>query len=215
MRFLKYFGAALLLHIFWNSGISILYLPLVGDLWQLLLIAAVLYLQFRMLKKGLAQVVTVANAASGAGTPVYANAAPIAGTPVYASAAPVAGAPVYQNPAPRYEKTVAMNIEQKSAANAALICMEGELAGMELPLASGRIILGRDVSRANLILTNARVSGAHCAVWMENGHVFVSDLGSTNGTFLDGERLSPDIPHELFPSSKLWLAGRTECFQLR
>jgi len=215
VHFLKYFGAAVLLHIFWNSGISILYLPLVGDLWQLLLIAAVLYLQFRMLKKGLAQVVTVANAASGAGTPVYTSAAPAAGTPVYVSAVPAAGVPAYQNPAPCYEKTMAMNTEQKSNTNTALICTEGELTGMEIPLASGRIVLGRDLSRANLILTNARVSGAHCAVWVENGRVFVGDLGSTNGTFLDGERLLPDMPHELFPSSELWLAGRTECFQLK
>ncbi|HWS30896.1 MAG TPA: PrsW family glutamic-type intramembrane protease [Clostridia bacterium] len=203
VRFLKYFGAAVLLHMLWNSGISILYLPLVGDLWQLLLIAVVLYLQFGMLKKGLSQVVAVA------------NAAPVAGAPVHASAAPVVGVPVHADPAPRYEKTVAMNIEQKAIASVALICMEGELKDMELPLAFGRIVLGRDPSRANLILTNARISGAHCAVWTENGRVYASDLGSTNGTFLDGERLPPNEPRELSLSSELWLADRTERFKVR
>ncbi|HWR19447.1 MAG TPA: PrsW family glutamic-type intramembrane protease [Clostridia bacterium] len=227
VRFLKYFGLSVLLHIFWNSGISILYLPLVGDLWQLLLIAAVLYLQFGMLKKGLAEVVAVANVASGAGTPVYQRPAPAASAPVYQSPAPAASAPVYQSPAPaasapayqspapHFEKTIAMNFEDKANNRASLICTQGELAGMELPLASARVVLGRDQTRANLILTNPRVSGAHCAVWFENGRVFVSDLGSTNGTFLNGERLIPNKIHELYPASELWLAGYTECYQVK
>lgn len=98
LRFLKYFGAAMLLHMLWNSGVSLVYLPLVGDLWQLILIAAALYLAFGLLKRGLAQVVTVANAASGAGAPIYASAA---SEPINASPAPQAAPKPTPEPAPK------------------------------------------------------------------------------------------------------------------
>ena len=34
---------------------------------------------------------------------------------------------------------------------------------------------------------------------------FVEDLGSANGTFLDGERLIPHLPHQLEDSTTLQL----------
>lgn len=34
---------------------------------------------------------------------------------------------------------------------------------------------------------------------------FVEDLGSANGTFLDGERLRPHLPHQLEGSTTLQL----------
>lgn len=35
------------------------------------------------------------------------------------------------------------------------------------------------------------VSRHHAALKIEDGNIFVSDLGSTNGTFVDGQRLEP------------------------
>lgn len=42
---------------------------------------------------------------------------------------------------------------------------------------------------ADVILLDARVSRSHCRVDLKNGHVEVTDLNSTNGTYVDGERI--------------------------
>ena len=39
------------------------------------------------------------------------------------------------------------------------------------------------------MVDSAAVSSHHLAVWLERGVVWVADLGSTNGTFVDGRRL--------------------------
>jgi len=53
------------------------------------------------------------------------------------------------------------------------------------------------------------VSRRHCKIYEEDGDYFVEDLGSANGTFLDGERLTPYLPHVLEDGDKLQL-GRVE-----
>ncbi len=53
------------------------------------------------------------------------------------------------------------------------------------------------------------VSRRHCKIYEENGEYFVEDLGSANGTFLDGERLTPYLPHMLQDGDRLQL-GRVE-----
>lgn len=49
--------------------------------------------------------------------------------------------------------------------------------------------LGRTVP-ADIVLNDSEVSRAHCRVIVVNDTLFVSDLGSTNGTFLDGTRIT-------------------------
>ena len=43
---------------------------------------------------------------------------------------------------------------------------------------------------ADIILADARVSRAHCMVELADNQLRVSDLNSTNGTFVDGERIA-------------------------
>lgn len=50
-------------------------------------------------------------------------------------------------------------------------------------------VLGRDIS-SDIRLSDERVSRTHAAVWAESGRWRVRDLGSSNGTWLDGERVS-------------------------
>jgi hypothetical protein len=45
---------------------------------------------------------------------------------------------------------------------------------------------GRDATQCTLVLADARVSSVHAALKFENGHLFVRDEGSNNGTFVDG-----------------------------
>lgn len=50
------------------------------------------------------------------------------------------------------------------------------------------LVLGRDPNRP-FHLPDASVSRAHCELRLEGGVVLVRDLGSTNGVFIDGQRI--------------------------
>jgi len=47
------------------------------------------------------------------------------------------------------------------------------------------LLIGRDPS-CDLCLTDEFVSARHCRIFPENLAFFLEDLGSTNGTFIDG-----------------------------
>jgi len=47
------------------------------------------------------------------------------------------------------------------------------------------LLIGRDFS-CDLRLTDEFVSAKHCRISFENGTFFLEDLGSTNGTSIDG-----------------------------
>lgn len=81
-------------------------------------------------------------------------------------------------------------VEPPAPAPAAL--PEGAL---ELPT-SGELLVGRDPA-ADLVLEHPSVSRRHARIASgPAGHV-IEDVGSTNGTFLRGERLSPHVPSPL------------------
>ena len=54
----------------------------------------------------------------------------------------------------------------------------------------GEIILGRDPSKADVVLPVLTVSARHARIWWEDDSLWLEDLGSTNGTYLNGERIS-------------------------
>jgi len=54
------------------------------------------------------------------------------------------------------------------------------------------LVIGRG-SDAQLVLSDPEVSRRHARLETQNGTVFVRDLGSSNGTFLNGRRLSSAI----------------------
>ena len=58
----------------------------------------------------------------------------------------------------------------------------------QIPLDKGTTILGRGAD-ANVRLDDELVSRKHCAITFDGTKVTVTDLGSTNGTFIDGEQI--------------------------
>lgn len=60
---------------------------------------------------------------------------------------------------------------------------------LELP-ETGTVELGRD-EPADLLVPVPTVSGRHALIKVEGDKVTVTDLNSTNGTFLNGEQLNP------------------------
>ncbi len=68
------------------------------------------------------------------------------------------------------------------------------------------LIIGRK-SRHGISLANHRVSREHARLVLVGGAVQLTDLGSTNGTFVneDKRRLSPHAPELLRPGQVFWI----------
>jgi hypothetical protein len=76
--------------------------------------------------------------------------------------------------------------------DASLVIQEGAGAGSELPV-DGEVILGREQSSADLVISDPGVSRRHARVLAHNGGVIVEDLGSSNGTYVNGRRISGPV----------------------
>jgi hypothetical protein len=75
-----------------------------------------------------------------------------------------------------------------------LYAEHGPGTGQLLPVGEGALILGRS-SSCDLRLPHASISRRHARLTRRGEQLFLEDLGSQNGTFLDDERLAG--PHEL------------------
>jgi two-component system cell cycle response regulator len=93
--------------------------------------------------------------------------------------------------------------EGKQAALVVLQGSEGEI-GTHV-LLDRPVTLGRDPG-VELPLQDERISRRHCAVTFSNSQFFVEDLGSTNGTLLNGRRLERGR-HPLQPADRIHLGS--------
>lgn len=75
-----------------------------------------------------------------------------------------------------------------------LVIRSGAGAGKVLPLDKSELHVGRDVTN-DLVISDEKVSRRHARLYSEGDQYVVEDLGSTNGTFINGARLSG--PHLL------------------
>ena len=68
--------------------------------------------------------------------------------------------------------------------------------------------LGREGCDVN-IPDDALISRRHARIDVRNGQFFIEDLGSTNGTFINGRRLLPNTPEMLESGSEIGLGRKT------
>lgn len=73
-----------------------------------------------------------------------------------------------------------------------LILQSGSGAGTEYPLEKTEIFLGRDLSN-DVVINDPEVSRRHARLVLTGNTYAMEDLGSTNGTFLRGQRLSAPV----------------------
>ncbi len=76
---------------------------------------------------------------------------------------------------------------------AALIAVKGPHAGQRYPLDAAGALIGRQPDVA-VYLDSLSVSRHHARVCCEDGACFVEDLGSSNGTFVNGARITGRSP---------------------
>lgn len=67
-----------------------------------------------------------------------------------------------------------------------------------------RILAGRDPAACQLAHIDATLSRRHAEIWLDNGHAFIRDLGSANGTWVDGKNLG-QAALPLAPGQQIWL----------
>lgn len=79
------------------------------------------------------------------------------------------------------------------------------------------ITIGRNASLCQMVYpeTARGISGTHCKIENTDSGVFLTDLHSTNGTFLaDGTRLVPDRPLPLLDGQGFYLCSRENAFDV-
>ena len=76
-----------------------------------------------------------------------------------------------------------------------LLVVEGAATGQEIEVESGELVIGRNAG-ADLSLPDDALSGVHATIELSESGFRIRDLGSTNGTFVNGSRVqSTDLKH--------------------
>jgi serine phosphatase RsbU (regulator of sigma subunit) len=71
-----------------------------------------------------------------------------------------------------------------------LVIVEGADAGRRLEIGEDPMTIGRDVRQSIVFATDTEVSRLHARVLRRDNEIVAEDAGSTNGTFVDSERLT-------------------------
>ena len=92
-------------------------------------------------------------------------------------------------------KSILVHTGDPSAAQRAhyLLIVEGEGKGRRIPIGHAPFVLGRSAP-ADVVLPDQQISRSHCRICLAMDEVIVIDLESSNGTFIDGKRISGGGP---------------------
>jgi hypothetical protein len=74
-----------------------------------------------------------------------------------------------------------------------LVVTEGALAGVSIDLTDQQVTMGR-ANDATLVLNDDYASTYHARIFPQDGQWLVEDLGSTNGTYLDRQKVARPTP---------------------
>ena len=77
-----------------------------------------------------------------------------------------------------------------------LVMKAGPTPGKVIPLTQNELVVGRDATN-DIVINDAEISRKHAHLYLGPGGYTLEDLGSTNGSFVNGKRLAG--PHALRP----------------
>ena len=106
---------------------------------------------------------------------------------------------------PRSAVTEAPARERRRDGPGNLVVTSGRLAGTRIPLGDNDILIGRN-PECLVVLNDDFSSGRHARIFPAQNGWGVEDLGSTNGTFVNGQRITEAVQFE--PGAELRI-GRT------
>ncbi len=93
--------------------------------------------------------------------------------------------------------------------NFELKVIAGEFEGELIPLTSRPLIIGRDLNKSDLVLSSKSISGTHCQFHTIKNKIYVEDLNSKNGTFINNmAKLKPHQSVNISSGDTISLAGK-------
>ncbi len=82
-----------------------------------------------------------------------------------------------------------------------LVMRSGPNPGQTFELSQNEITIGRDIGNT-IVINDAEISRKHARLFAQSGGYVIEDTGSTNGTFVNGQRLMG--PHLLRPGEVIF-----------
>ena len=142
------------------------------------------------------------------GTPVAPPAPPAPAAPQYA---PAPAAPQYAPAAPvapQYAAPVA------PASRSFVLCSKGATPDIEIN--KDEFVIGKSQQRVDgVIMGSNLVSRVHCKAVIRNGECSIVDLNSLNGTFVNGNKLTPGAEYRISDGAVLSVADVQFVFRIR
>jgi len=86
--------------------------------------------------------------------------------------------------------------------------------GQRVALNRSEFTIGKERRKVDFVIDNSSVSRAHAKIRVRGGEFFILDLGSTNGTYLNGAKLAPNQETKLNGGDKVKISDEEFEFQV-
>ena len=88
--------------------------------------------------------------------------------------------------------------------------------GEKISINTQKFIIGKEKAKVNYCIEgNTAISRSHAALIVKGSAIFIADLGTTNGTVVDGKRIPPNVEVSLKPGSKILIGEEDFIFSLK
>ncbi|MGN0321733.1 MAG: FHA domain-containing protein [Oliverpabstia sp.] len=96
-------------------------------------------------------------------------------------------------------------------------CLNGPIQGQTYQLSeSSPLLFGRNpVCQVRYPSSTPGVSGTHCKLEVKGNQIILTDMNSSYGTFLNGQKLAPNVPYTLQSNAEFYLADRKNLFRIQ
>ncbi|MCD7773687.1 MAG: trypsin-like peptidase domain-containing protein [Ruminococcus sp.] len=85
--------------------------------------------------------------------------------------------------------------------------------GTNIPIKGSEFIIGKQRSRVNYCINNNAISRQHAKISNNGGIFYITDMGSSNYTYVNGEEIAPNVPKQISNGDIIKLAD--EEFEFR